>query len=70
MDDYMFKENVARCKVVEESTRCLEMFSYSVFITEKTHLEQNTHRCRTLDTIELKNVLCRLTILRTSCAGG
>ncbi|KAL3428102.1 hypothetical protein PVAG01_01611 [Phlyctema vagabunda] len=29
MDDYMFKANVDRCKVVHEATHYLEIFSYS-----------------------------------------
>lgn len=30
MDDYMFNDNVSRCKTVVEDTQYLEIFNYSV----------------------------------------
>jgi hypothetical protein len=33
MDSYLFDQNVARCKSVQEATTYLEVFTYSVTLT-------------------------------------
>lgn len=58
-DSYAFKKAVAECRVIEEKTSYLEIFSYSVcaLLTRVNRQHTESDFCRILASTQLNNIL-------------